>query len=378
MRRIAERQKHEGRPLRRDERLAEAMQASQEMVRPTVYGQIVIFLVFVPCLTFQGVEGKMFSPMVITLMLALGSAFVLSLTFVPAMAALLVRGRVAETRGVPFIRAAKGLYAPALRTALAHPFPFIAGGVALFGAAAIIFFSLGRVFIPTLDEINVDLAAVRIPSISMEQSKKLDFLVERALLTLPEVSLAFSKAGTANLVFDAMPPNASDNYIMLKPKDQWPAGVRTKDDVVKRIVQVTAPIVGNFYELSQPIQMRFNELISGVRSDVAVAVYGDDLDQMSATATRVAAVLAKVPGVADLRVAQTQGFPSFDIKIRPGCHRALRPDDGGRCRHRLGSSWRPSGRSSLQWRPALSDHCPPAECTAQRSRSAGRASRHAA
>jgi cobalt-zinc-cadmium resistance protein CzcA len=314
LRRIAERQKHLGRPLTQDERLAETLQSSQEMVRPTVYGQIIIFLVFVPCLTFEGVEGKMFSPMVITLMLALGSAFVLSLTFVPAMVAVLVRGRVSETE-VSFIRAAKRLYAPALRAALANPAPFIAGGAVLFGAAAITFLSLGRAFIPTLDEINVDLAAVRIPSISMEQSKKLDFIVERALLTLPEVNLVFSKAGTANLVFDAMPPNNSDNYIMLKPKDQWPAGVRTKDDVVKRIVQVTAPIVGNFYELSQPIQMRFNEILSGARSDVAVAVYGDDLDRMGATATRIATVLAKVPGVADLRVAQTQGFPSFDIKF---------------------------------------------------------------
>jgi cobalt-zinc-cadmium resistance protein CzcA len=177
------------------------------------------------------------------------------------------------------------------------------------------FFSLGRTFIPTLDEINVDLASVRIPSISMEQSKRLDFRVERALLTLPEVELVFSKSGTANLIFDAMGSNESDNYVMLKPKDQWPAGVRTKEDVQKRIQDVTAPIVGNFYEMSQPIQMRFNELLSGARSDVAVAVYGDDLDQMGATAKRISAVLAKIRGVADLRIAQTQGFPSYDIKF---------------------------------------------------------------
>jgi cobalt-zinc-cadmium resistance protein CzcA len=314
LRRIAERQKRMGRPLRGEERLAEAVDASQEMVRPTVYGQIVIFLVFVPCLSFQGIEGKMFSPMVTTLMLALASAFVLSLTFVPAMAALLVRGRVAESE-VPSIRAAKRLYAPALRKALAHPFAVVGAGIAVFGAAVIVFFSLGRAFIPTLDEINIDLAAVRIPSISMQQSKTMDFRVERALLTLPEVSVAFSKAGTANLVFDAMPSNASDNYVMLKPKDQWPPGVRTKEDVQKRIEQVTGSIVGNFYEMTQPIQMRFNELISGVRSDVAVAVYGDDLDLMGATARRIAAVLGKVPGAADLRIAQTQGFPSFDIKF---------------------------------------------------------------
>ncbi|HXJ00531.1 MAG TPA: CusA/CzcA family heavy metal efflux RND transporter [Micropepsaceae bacterium] len=314
LRRIAERQHHHGRVLTREERLAEVVQSSQEMVRPTIYGQIVIFLVFVPCLTFQGVEGKMFSPMVITLMLALASAFVLSLTFVPALAALLVQGRVSETE-VAFIRGAKRLYAPCLKQVLAHPVPFIAGGVAIFGASILVFLSLGRVFMPTLDETNFNLSSVRIPSTSIEQSVKLDLPLERAILALPEVSLVYSKAGTASLAADPMPPNASDNYVMLKPKSEWPAGVRVKDDVLKRIEQVTAPIVGNFYDITQPIQMRFNELIGGVRSDVAVAVYGDDLEIMGATAKRVAAVLAKVPGVADLRIAQTGGFPTFDIKF---------------------------------------------------------------
>jgi cobalt-zinc-cadmium resistance protein CzcA len=314
LRRIGERQKHEGRPLNRDERLAESVQAAREMMRPTVYGQIVIFLVFVPCLSFQGVEGKMFSPMILTLMLALASALVLSLTFVPAMAAILVHGEGAD-REVSFIRSSKRFYAPVLSKTVAHPFPVIGIGVVILCAAVVTFLSLGRVFIPTLDEINIDLAAVRIPSISIDQSKKLDFMVERALLTLPEVNLVFSKAGTANLVFDAMPSNNSDNYVMLKPKEQWPSGIRTKDDVIKRIQQVTAPIIGNFYEITQPIQMRFNELISGVRSDVAVGVYGDDLSLMETTARRISGVLARIPGVADLRVAQTQGFPSFDVKF---------------------------------------------------------------
>ncbi|HYM19361.1 MAG TPA: CusA/CzcA family heavy metal efflux RND transporter [Micropepsaceae bacterium] len=314
LRRIAERQKRERRVLSKEERLSEAVHSSQEMVRPTVYGQIVIFLVFVPCLTFQGVEGKMFSPMVITLMLALASAFVLSLTFVPAMVALLVRGRVAE-REVAFIRGAKRLYQPILGQTLIHPLPFIAAGIAVFSAALATFVFVGRVFMPTLDETNFNLSSVRIPSTSIEQSVKLDLPLERAMLTLPEVSLAFSKAGTASLAADPMPPNASDNYVMLKPKSEWPAGVKTKDDVLKRIEQVTAPVVGNWYEITQPIQMRFNELIGGVRSDVAVAIYGDDLDQMSASANRIASALAKVRGVADLRVAQTQGFPTFDVKF---------------------------------------------------------------
>jgi heavy metal efflux system protein len=315
LRRISEANKATARPLTLDERLAAAADASREMIRPTVYGQLVIFLVFVPCLSFQGVEGKMFSPMVVTLMLALASGFVLSLTFVPAMAAALLTHKGPGKSGTGVIRILKGAYAPALRGALEHPLAVIAGVIGISAISAMLFLSLGRVFIPTLDEINVDLAAVRIPSISMEQSKAMDFRVERALLRLPEVSLVFSKAGTANLVFDAMPPNQSDNYVMLKPKDQWPAGLQTKDDVLDRIRQATAPIVGNFYEMTQPVEMRFNELISGVRSDMAVEVYGDDLNIMEATARRIASVLAKIRGAADVRIAQTQGSTSFDVKF---------------------------------------------------------------
>lgn len=314
LRRIAERQKHLGRVLSNEERLDETVKSSQEMVRPTVFGQIIIFLVFVPCLTFQGVEGKMFSPMVITLMLALASAFVLSLTFVPAMVAILVRGRIAETE-VAFIRRTKELYSPYLTWVIRRPAPIIAAGIGVFATAVVMFVFLGRVFMPTLDEMNFNLSSVRIPSTSLEQSVKLDLPIERAIQTLPEVALVYSKAGTASLVADPMPTNASDNYVILKPRSEWPAGVTTKDDVLDRIVKVTEPIVGNAYDITQPIQMRFNELIGGVRSDVAVAIYGDNLDQMGAAATRIAGVLAKVRGVADLRVAQTQGFPTFDVKL---------------------------------------------------------------
>ena len=314
LRRIGERQKHQERLLSVQERMSEAVQASREMVRPTVYGQIVVFLVFVPCLTFQGVEGKMFSPMVITLMVALASAFVLSLTFVPAMVAILIRGRVAENE-VGFIRGAKRLYAPALRQVLAHPVLTIVSGLAVFAASVLVFLSLGRVFMPTLDETNFNLSSVRIPSTSVDQSVKLDLPLERAIMSLPEVSIAYSKNGTASLAADPMSPNESDNYVILKPKSAWPPDVRTKNDVLKRIQHVTEPIVGNAYEVTQPIEMRFNELIGGVKTDIAVAVYGDDLDSMSSTARRIASVLGKVPGANDLRIAQTQGFPTFDIRF---------------------------------------------------------------
>jgi len=314
LRRIAERQHRKGRILTQEERSSEVIESSHEMIRPSVYGQLIIFLVFIPCLTFQGVEGKMFSPMVITLMLALASAFVLSITFVPALAAIAITGRVAETE-VPFIVRIKRWYEPRLAHTIQHPLPVIAGAGAIFIAAAVTFLFVGQEFMPTLDEQNFNLSSVRIPSTSVEQSVKLDLPLERQILSLPEVKLVFSKTGTANLAADPMPPNASDNYVMLKPKSEWPEGVKTKDQIIDRIERKTASIVGNAYDVTQPIQMRFNELIGGVRSDVAVKIYGENLDQMATAARRIEAVLAKVPGTADLRVAQTKGFPTFDIRL---------------------------------------------------------------
>ena len=312
LRLLAERQHKEGRTLVLRERLEEVVASSREMLRPTIYGQLVIFLVFLPCLTFTGVEGKMFSPMVITLMLALGSAFVLSLTFVPALIAVMLNGRVSE-KEVKIIRITKSRYEPLLRRAVAHPLPFIGAGVAVLAMAAIAFTFVGREFMPTLDEQNLNLSSVRIPSTSIEQSTALDLPIERAILSLPEVKTVYSKAGTASLAADPMPPNASDNYVILKPKSDWPADVTTKEQVIERIRAKTVPIVGNNYDVTQPIEMRFNELIGGVRSDVAVKIYGEDLDLLADTAQQVATLLRSVPGAADVRVAQTKGFPTFDI-----------------------------------------------------------------
>ncbi len=312
LRRLAERQAHEGRLLTLNERLEEVVASSREMVRPTIYGQMVILLVFLPCLTFQGVEGKMFSPMVITLMLALASAFVLSLTFVPAMIAVLLRKEISE-KEVRVIVATKARYKPWLTRAVTQPLPFIGAGVGVLLLAVVAFTFVGREFMPTLDEQNLNLSSVRIPSTSIDQSVAIDLPLERAVLSLPEVKTVYSKAGTASLAADPMPPNASDNYIILKPKEEWPAGVTTKEQVIQRIREKTAPMVGNNFDVTQPIEMRFNELIGGVRSDVAVKIYGEDLDELASTAQRIAAVLRKTPGSSDVRVAQTTGFPTFDI-----------------------------------------------------------------
>ena len=290
LRRLAERQHREGRTLVLKERLEEVVESSREMLRPTIYGQLVIFLVFLPCLTFQGVEGKMFSPMVITLMLALASAFVLSLTFVPALIAVLMSGPVSE-KEVKIIVATKSRYEPWLRRAVASPLPFISAGLGVLVLAGIAFTFVGREFMPTLDEQNLNLSSVRIPSTSIDQSLALDIQIELALLELPEIKTVYSKGGTASLAADPMPPNASDNYIILKPKSEWPEGVTTKDQVIERVREKTSSIVGNNYDVTQPIEMRFNELIGGVRSDVAVKIYGEDLEQLTQSAKQVANVL---------------------------------------------------------------------------------------
>jgi cobalt-zinc-cadmium resistance protein CzcA len=314
LQRLAHRQHQEGRVLTLTERLHEVFEASREMVRPTLYGQAIIFLVFVPLLTFTGVEGKTFSPMAITVMLALAGAFIASLTFVPAMVALLIRGEVAE-KDVKAVAWVKERYEPILERVIARPWPWIGAGAGTFGAAALVFMMLGSEFLPVLGEGNLAIQAVRIPSTSLAQSTRMQEQVEKAVAGLPEVSFVFSKTGTAEVASDPMPPNASDTFIILKPRDAWPDGVSTKEDVIERVEKAMEPLVGNAVEISQPIQLRFNELIAGVRGDIAVKVYGEDLEAMGRTAAEIAAVLNTVPGAADVKVEQTEGFPVLDVQF---------------------------------------------------------------
>lgn len=314
LRRLAERQHKEGRLLTLRERLGETVQATQEMIKPTVFGQAIIFLVFAPLLTFTGVEGKTFSPMAITIMLALGAAFILSLTFVPAMLAILIRGKVAE-KEVWLIARIKQAYAPVLARAVARPWPFIAAGAGVFVLAGFVFTLLGQEFIPQLDEKNLALASQRVPSTSLEQSLAMQRKVEQAVSRLPEVQTMFSKTGTAEVATDPMPPNISDGFVILKPQKEWPKDVKTKADVLKRVEATANAQIGQAYELSQPIQLRFNELIAGVRGDVAIKLYGDDLDQMSAAAAKIVAALQSIPGAADVKAEQTSGSPTLDVSF---------------------------------------------------------------
>ena len=314
LRRLAERQHHEGRLLTLSERLGETREAAREMIAPTVYGQAIILLVYAPLLTFTGVEGKTFSPMAITVMLALAGAFVLSLTFIPAMIALLINGKVAEKEVAP-VRWTKSRYEPALRKVVAKPWPVIGGAVALFVAAVLTFGFLGREFTPQLDEKDMAVQALRIPSTSLEQSLRMQRRIERVVAGFPEVAFVYSKTGTAEVASDPMPPNASDAFIILKPQKEWPNKGETKAELIGRIENKLEGLTGNAYEFSQPIQMRFNELIAGVRGDVAIKVYGDDLDAMSRTAEEIATVLRTVKGAADVKVEQTSGFPTLDVQL---------------------------------------------------------------
>ena len=310
--RLAARQHREGRLLTLGERLTETRLAAQEMIKPTVYGQAIIFLVFAPLLTFTGVEGKTFSPMAITMMLALASAFVLSLTFVPAMIAVLLNKKLTEKEVKP-IRWSKARYDPAVRKAIARPWPVIGTGVGIFAVAAVIFGFLGSEFTPQLDERDIAVQSLRIPSTSLERSLAMQRRVEDRLEEFPQVELVFSRTGTAEVASDPMPPNASDAYVMLKPREEWPDPDLSKDELVEEMETALGGLIGNLYEFSQPIELRFNELIAGVRGDVAVKLYGDDLTALTEAAGDVAGVLRGVEGAADVKVQQVTGFPTLDI-----------------------------------------------------------------
>lgn len=312
--RLAHRQHHEGRMLTLQERLHEVMVASREMIQPSVFGQAIIIMVYIPLLTFSGVEGKMFEPMAMTVIFALIAAFVLSLTFVPAMIAIFVKGKVEEKESRIIVKT-KGWYEPALHWALRSPIKIIAAATGGFVFSLVLFSTMGQEFIPTLDEKDIAMHAMRIPSTSLTQSQELQFAVEKAVSSVPEVEFVFSKTGTAEMAADPMPPNVSDTFIILKDKEQWPDSGADKSEIIAKINKAVSDVPGNNYEFTQPIQMRFNELISGVRSDVAVKVYGDDFAVMEKTAAQLVTALKTIDGSADVKMEQTSGLPMLEVKL---------------------------------------------------------------
>jgi heavy metal efflux system protein len=314
LRHLAERQAASGRLLSLSDRLQTVQASAEEMIGPSAYGQAIIILVYLPLLTFSGVEGKMFEPMALTVVLALGAAFVLSLTFVPALIAIFIAGLISEgDNGI--VRQLKTSYAPLLKRTIKHPLPAIAGSVILFAVALLVFFRLGQEFIPTLDEKNVAMHALRIPSTSLAQSQAMQMGVEKAVSALAQVAYVFSKTGTAEIASDPMPPNAADTFIILKPQQQWPDPDLTKDALLEQIEAAVRELPGNNYEFTQPIQMRFNELLAGVRGDVAVKVFGDDFVPLLDTANQIADILRATKGAKDVKVEQASGLSTLDITV---------------------------------------------------------------
>jgi heavy metal efflux system protein len=314
LRRLSERQHAAGRALTTDERLDTVIDSAVEMRRPTVYGQSIIILVYLPILSFSGVEGKMFHPMAMTVIIALLSEFLLSLTFFPAMIALFVSGHGEESEN-RLVLALKRMYEPVLRWAMAKPLNVMAIGVGSFVFAILLYMNLGQEFIPTLDEKNIALQASRIPSTALSQSQSMQLDIENTVRALPQVDYVFSKTGTAEVATDPMPPNSTDTFIMLKPQTQWPDPALPKDELIQMISERVEKLPGNIYEFSQPIQLRFNELLAGVRGDIAVKVFGEDFDVMLKEANQIAAILRATPGADDVKVEQVAGLPLLDIKV---------------------------------------------------------------
>ncbi|WP_299072351.1 CusA/CzcA family heavy metal efflux RND transporter [Accumulibacter sp.] len=314
VRRLAHAQAVAGRPLTRNERFHEVFSAAKESRRPLLFGQLIIMVVYLPIFALTGVEGKMFHPMAFTVVAALLGAMILSVTFIPAAVALLIGNKVSEKESLLMLWAKRG-YAPMLdRVMLNKPLVLTIAAVAVV-LSALLATRMGSEFVPSLDEGDIALHALRIPGTSLSQAIEMQTELERTIKQFPEVERIFAKLGTAEIATDPMPPSVADNFIMFRPQSAWPDPSRDKTELVNAIRKAVAKVPGNNYEFTQPIQMRFNELLSGVRSDVAVKVFGDDMETMNSTAGEIAEVLEKVPGAADVKVEQTTGLPMMTIHI---------------------------------------------------------------
>ncbi|MCW5581436.1 MAG: CusA/CzcA family heavy metal efflux RND transporter, partial [Luteimonas sp.] len=294
LRRFGELQRALGRAMTREERFEATAGATAEVIRPSLFGLGIIAAVYLPIFALGGIEGKMFHPMAITVVLALTGAMLLSLTFVPAAVAVFLGGR-AEERENRFVGWCKRAYRPALRASLRLRGPVLALAALLTVLCGALATRLGSEFIPHLDEGDVVVQALRIPGTSLGQSVAMQEVLEAELGKLPEVRRVFAKIGTAEVASDPMPPSIADTFVMLKDRRHWPDPGKPKARLLEEIEAAIEALPGSNYEVTQPIQMRTNELISGVRADVAVKIYGDDLGTLARIAARVQAAMAKVP-----------------------------------------------------------------------------------
>jgi len=315
LRRLAHAQRHHGRLLTRAERFKEVFAAAKEARRPLIFGQLIIMVVYLPIFALSGVEGKMFHPMAFTVVIALLGAMLLSVTFVPAAIALCVTGKVKEEEGA-VMRGARRVYAPALAWVMSHRAIAVGAALGVIVLSGVLTSRMGSEFVPSLSEGDFALQALRVPGTSLTQSVDMQQRLETLILAkVPEVERVFARTGTAEIASDPMPPNISDSYVMLKPKEQWPDPGKSRETLMAELQAAAATLPGSNYELSQPIQLRFNELISGVRSDVAVKVFGDDMDVLNATAAKIAAAMQRVDGASEVKVEQTTGLPVLTINI---------------------------------------------------------------
>ena len=317
LRRFGEAQHVLGRGLNDEERFDLTASSTAEVIRPSLFGLGIIAAVYVPIFALTGVEGKMFHPMAITVVLALTGAMLLSLTFVPAAMATFLRGRVAEHDNW-LMRWSRTRYTPVLEWALRHRKAILAGAGVLVIACGLLATRLGSEFVPSLDEGDITLQPMRIPGTSLEQSVTMQKTLEERLQRFPEVANVFSKIGTAEVATDPMPPSMADTFLMLKPREQWPDPRKPKTELIEELETAAREIPGSNYEFTQPIQMRTNELISGVRADVAVKVYGDDLAQLERLAVRIERVIGRVQGAADVKAEQVTGLPLLTVTPDPG------------------------------------------------------------
>ncbi|MDR8522102.1 efflux RND transporter permease subunit [Shewanella fidelis] len=302
-----------GQLLSRKQRLQVVFAATNEVIRPSLFGVLIITVVYIPLFSLTGVEGKMFHPMAATVVMALLAALVISLTLVPAAVALFMTGKVTEKES-RVITATKSVYKPLLIAAMKLRWLVLGAAMALVGFSIWLATTLGSEFIPQLNEEDILLQAIRIPGTGLEQSVDMQMQLEDRIKHFPQVLNVFSKIGTPEVANDPMPPNIADTFIMLKPRNEWPNPKMSHDALAADIVDAVSGQPGNNFELTQPIEMRFNELISGVRADLGIKVVGDDLDQLLASANAIHEVLEKIDGVADLQVEQVTGLPMLTIQ----------------------------------------------------------------
>ncbi|MGS1016123.1 efflux RND transporter permease subunit [Allosphingosinicella humi] len=312
LRRLGEAQHRLGRLLTRTERFDLVEGAATEVMKPSLFGVAIITIVYLPIFALSGVEGKTFHPMAFTVVIALVAALLLSLTFVPAAVAMFVTGKVEEkeNRVIAWLR---DRYAPALDFALRNGKAMVAGAAALVFLSGLAASRMGSEFIPNLDEGDIALHALRIPGTSLTQAVSMQSALEKRIKQFPEVKEVFAKIGTADVATDPVPPSVADTFIIMKPRNEWPNPRKPKAQLVEEMNAAVSQVPGSRYEFIQPIQMRFNELIAGVRSDVAVKVYGDDLDQLAQTGAAVLKVVEGIEGSQDAQMEQVTGLPFVSV-----------------------------------------------------------------